>query len=104
MQKDKSYTWKIILNLNGLILMKSFIRQIIYSNKQVITELQPPFQNHAKYLFGPSTQQELTLKQQIHLYMILLVIYQTMPTYHDVISRLEMVMNTLIFTISRLQI
>ena len=34
MQKDKSYTWKIILSLtNGLILIKSFIRQIIYSNK-----------------------------------------------------------------------
>ena len=30
--------------------------------------------------------------------------YQPMPTYHDVISRLEMVTNTLIFTINHLQI
>ena len=62
------------------------------------------FQNHAMYLFGLSTQQELTHKQPIHLYMILLVIYQPMLTYHDVISRLEMVMNTLIFIINHLQI
>ena len=96
---------KIILNLtNGLILMKSFIYQIIYSNKQAITELQPLLQNPAMYLFGLSKRQELTHKQPIHLYMILLVIYQTMPMYHDVISRLEMVMNTLIFIINHLQI
>ena len=49
-------------------------------------------------------RQELTHKQPIHLYMILLVIYQPMPTYHDVISRLEMVMNILIITINHLQI
>ena len=96
---------EMILNLtNGPILMKLFIRQIIYSNKQAMTELQPLFQNHAMYLFGLSTQQELTHKQPIHLYMILLVIYQPMPTYHDVISMLEMVMNTLIFIINHLQI
>ena len=59
---------------------KSFIYQIIYSNKQAITELQPLYQNHAMYLFGLSRQQLLTHKQPIHLYMILLVIYQTMPT------------------------
>ena len=92
----KPYKWTY---LNEVV-----IYQITYNNKQVITELQPLFQNHAMYLFGLSTQQELTHKQQIHLYMILLVIYQPMLTYHDVISKLEMVMNILIFTINHLQI
>ena len=71
----KPYKWTY---LNEVIHVSN--NQIIYSNKQVITELQPLFQNHAMYLFWRSTQQELTHKHKIHLYMILLVIYQPMLT------------------------
>ena len=93
----KPYKWTF---LNEVIHTSNNLQQQTGHN----TELQPLFQNHAMYLFGLSTQQELTHKQPIHLYMILLVIYQTMLTYHDVISRLEMEMNILIFIINHLQI
>ena len=76
--------------------------QIINRNKQTILELQMPFQNHDMYLFGELIQQELMYKQPIHLYMILLI-YRTTLMYLDVISKLEMEMNTPIFTINQQQ-
>ena len=54
-------------------------------------------------LVGELIRQILKHKQQIHSYTTLLI-YQTMLIYHVVISRLEMEMNTLIYTINQLQI
>ena len=73
------------------------------NNKQGNLELQMVFQNHAMFLFGQLTQPVLMRKQQIHFYTTLLT-YQTMLIYHAAISKLEMEMNTLIFTLSHLQI
>ena len=60
------------------------------------------FQNHAMFLFGQLTQPILKRKQQIHFYTTLLA-YQTMLIYHAAISKLEMEMNTLKFTLNQLQ-
>ena len=60
-------------------------------------------QNLAMSLFLKLTQPILIHKQQIHFYTILLIC-QTMLIYLAVISRLEMEMNTPIFTLNQLQI
>ena len=60
-------------------------------------------QNLAMSLFLKLTQPILIHKQQIHFYTILLSC-QTMLIYLAVISRLEMEMSTLIFTLNQLQI
>ena len=83
--------------------MKWLNDQITLNNKQAISELQMLFQNRDLYLFGQLTQPMLNHKQQIHFYITLLT-YQTMPIYHAVISRLEMEINILIFTLNQLQI
>ena len=60
-------------------------------------------QNLAMSLFLELTQPILIYKQQVHFYTILLIC-QTMLIYLAVILRLEMEMNTLIFTLNQLQI
>ena len=86
----------------------------VYLNEQVersnnsqqqtgILELQMLSQNLAMSLFLELTQPILIYKQQIHFYTILLIC-QTMLIYLAVISRLQMEMNTLIFTLNQLQI
>ena len=51
------------------------------------------------FVFAINTAR-INAQAQFHLYMILLVIYQPMLMYHDVILRLQMVMNTLISIIN----
>ena len=77
----------------------TYLNEVIHTSNNLQQQT-----GHYRITTAISTQHELTHKQPIHLYMILLVIYQPMPTYHDVISKLEMVMNILIFTINHLQI